>query len=121
IVLIDLKFRLAFYSVGVLHPAFSVAWIGLGFSAFLIYRLASYFTGDPPAALLATCVYVTNTGFLSAFTMSFMPGKPLSVVTIVLAVWAMSRVSRMARPGELLHETAGAPKYWLWVIMFLGF
>jgi hypothetical protein len=121
IVLLDLKLRLAFYSLGVLHPTFSLAWIGLGLSAFLIYQLACSCTQDRSVALLTTCIFVTNTGFLSAITMSFMPGKPLSIVAIVLALWTMSRLSLGARAGELLHQTAGRAKYSLWAIMFLGF
>jgi hypothetical protein len=118
VVLLDLKLRLAFYELGVLHPTFSVAWIALGISVLLVYRLAAALTGDRPAALLGTCVYVTTTGFLSVITMSLMPGKPLSSFAIICGLSLMSRLAHLAQPGRLVHETAGATKYGLWGLMF---
>jgi hypothetical protein len=47
-------------------------------------------TGDRLAALAALAVYLSGTGFLSGFTMHFMPGKTLSNATLIVALYAVS-------------------------------
>jgi hypothetical protein len=48
IILLELKLRLAFYRFGVLHPTFSLSWILLGLSAWLLFRIAQIFWAIAP-------------------------------------------------------------------------
>lgn len=120
IILLDLKLRLAFYQLGVLPPAFSISWVLQVLSAWLLFRVVVGFLQDGLIAILAVFIFVTSTGFLSGFTMLFMPGKPLSGLIFLLIIWLMARLDRRGAPDQLFHQVPGVEKYWVMAVLFLG-
>jgi hypothetical protein len=77
-------------------------------------------TGDRTAGLAGVAVYITSCGFLSGFTMQFMPGKTLSNAVFMGALYAASVATRTLRPGQLLVEAPGVSKYAMLAALFAG-
>ena len=121
IILIDLKLRLAAYALGVLPPAFTVAWIlELVVGPWLLYRLLVEFTGDRQSSWLAVLVYVASTGFLSGVTMLFMPGKPLTNVLFIAALYLTRRAAARADTRQVIPDIRSAAVPALLAVIFLG-
>jgi len=118
----DQKLRLLLYDWLPTHPTVApAAWaVNLLAGTYCLYRLMVNVTGDRLAALAALAVYLSGTGFLSGFTMHFMPGKTLSNTTLIVALWAASEAVKRLRPGQLLVERPGWHKYLMLAIILVG-
>jgi hypothetical protein len=119
---IDQKLRLWLYEWVPVHPTLApVAWlVNLAAGTFCLYRLLLNVTGDRLAGLAGLAVYVSATGFLSGFTMHFMPGKTLSNTMLIVALYAASEAVKRLRPGQLLVEAPGWSKYLALAILLIG-
>jgi len=119
---VDQKLRLWLYTWVPTHPTLApVTWLlQLVVGPLLLYRLLLNVTADRLAALAAVAVYVSGTGFLSAFTMHFMPGKSLSNLTLIAAFCAASEATRRLTPGQLLVDAPGASKYVAMLMLLAG-
>ena len=119
---VDQKLRLMLYDWMPVHPTVApVAWtVNLVAGTFCLYRLLVNLTGDRLAGIAALAVYLSGTGFLSGFTMHFMPGKTLSNATTIVALWAASEAVRRLRPGGLLVQAPGWHKYLMLAILTIG-
>ena len=119
---VDQKLRLMLYDWMPTHPTLApAAWaVNLLAGTFCLYRLLVNVTGDRLAALAALAVYLSGTGFLSGFTMHFMPGKTLSNTTLIVALWAASEAVKRLRPGQLLVDAPGWHKYLMLAILLVG-
>ena len=87
---------------------------------FLLYKLLMRLTADRLAALASVAVYISSAGFLSGFTMALMPGKTLSNLITVAALYAAVVAAQRLQPGQLLVESPGPAKYLLVVVLTLG-
>jgi hypothetical protein len=119
---IDQKLRLMLYDWLPAHPTVApAAWLAnIVAGTFCLYRLMVNVTGDRLAGIATLAVYLTGTGFLSGFTMHFMPGKTLSNTTLIVALWAASEAVKRLRPGQLLAQAPGPHKYVMLAIIVIG-
>jgi hypothetical protein len=119
---IDQKLRLMLYDWMPVHPTLApVAWlVNLVVAPYCLYRLLLNVTGDRLAGLAGLAVYVSATGFLSGFTMHFMPGKTLSNAMLIVALYAASEAVKRLRPGQLLVEAPGWSKYLALAMVLVG-
>jgi hypothetical protein len=122
LIAVDQKLRLMLYDWLPVHPTLTpVAWtIELLVAPYFLYRLLVNLTGDRLAGLSALAVYLSATGFLSGFTMHFMPGKSLSNTVLIVALYAVSEAVKRLPAGKLLVEAPGWSKYLLLVTLFAG-
>lgn len=118
----DQKLRLMLYDWLPVHPTFApVSWaINLGAGLYCLYRLLLNVTGDRLAVLAGLAVYLSATGFLSGFTMHFMPGKTLSNTMLIVALYAASEAVKRRRPGQLLVDAPGWSKYLALAAILIG-
>jgi hypothetical protein len=119
---IDQKLRLMLYDWLPTHPTFApVAWFfQLVVTSYYLYRLLLNVTGDRLAGLSGLALYWSATGFLSGFTMFFMPGKTLSNLILVLTLYAASEGAKRLRPGQLLVSAPGWSKYLAFLSLLVG-
>ena len=106
--LVDYRVRVFLYEFFPVFPTFSVTWLLMLFvSPYLLFRICRKLEFGLPASLLAIAVYMTSTGFLSGFSMFFMPGKPLSMfLMLLLAYLALDLIEKEqsgASPSSLLR------------------
>jgi hypothetical protein len=122
IVGIDQKLRLWWYQQGPVYPVLSpLAWVlQLTLAPYALYSLLVTLTRDRAAGLAGVAVYISSCGFLSGFTMLFMPGKTLSNAVFLGALYAASVATRTLRPGQLLVEAPGISKYVMLLVLFVG-
>jgi hypothetical protein len=119
---IDQKLRLWLYGWLPVHPTLAPAsWlVQLVVAPYCLYRLLMNVTEDRLATLAGLAVYISAPGFLSGFTMHFMPGKTLSNTALLVALCAASEAAKVLRPGQLLVEAPGAIKYVALLALFGG-
>jgi hypothetical protein len=119
---LDHKIRLWLYQWMPVYPTFlPVSWpLQLLVTPYLLYRLLMRLTGDRLAALAALAVYLSAPGFLSGFSMAYMPGKTLSNLVYIAALYAGVLAADRLKPGRLLVESKGGAKYALLVVLTLG-
>lgn len=120
---VDQKLRLMLYDWMPVHPTVApAAWaINLVVGLACLYRLLLNLTGDRLAGLAGLAVYLSATGFLSGFTMHFMPGKTLSNTMLIVALYAASEAMKRPRPGQLLLVDApGWSKYLALAAILIG-
>jgi hypothetical protein len=119
---IDHKLRLWLYEVVPTHPTLApAAWFfQLVVTGYYLYRLLLNLTGDRLAGLASVALYVSATGFLSGFTMFFMPGKTLSNTILVLTLYAASECVKRLKPGQLLVAAPGWSKYLVFLSLLAG-
>ena len=122
LIAVDQKLRLMLYDWMPVHPTLApVAWLlELVLTPYCLYRLLLNVTGDRLAGLAALAVYLSATGFLSGFTMHFMPGKSLSNAVLIVALLAVSEAVKRPRPGQLLVDAPGWSKYLALAVLFVG-
>lgn len=118
----DQKIRLWLYDWMPVHPTLApVAWlVNLVAGTYCLYRLLLNLTGDRLAGLAGLAVYLSATGFLSGFTMHFMPGKTLSNTMLIVALYAASEAVKRLRPGQMLVDAPGWSKYLALVMILFG-
>jgi hypothetical protein len=119
---IDHKLRLWLYDVVPTHPTLApAAWFfQLVVTGYCLYRLLLNLTGDRLAGLASVALYLSGTGFLSGFTMFFMPGKTLSNTILVVTLYAASEGAKRLKPGQLLVEAPGWSKYLAFLTLLAG-
>src|SRR5262249_1951906 len=122
VVELDQKIRLWLYNWMPVHPTFSpVAWLLLmGVTPVCLYRLLMNVTRDRAASLGGLAVYLSSLGFLSAFTMLFLPGKSLTNTIFIGALLAGSVAVRGLRPGQLLVDAPGVSKWVMLLVILAG-
>lgn len=122
---VDQKLRLMIYDWAPVHPTLMpIAWLCyLVVGPYYLFRLLLNMTGSRLAGLAAVALFVSAIGFLSAFSMQFMPGKPLSSTALILSLYAVSEAVKKLPPGKLFMHAPGYQKYlalfWLLVGLFL--
>lgn len=119
---VDQKLRFWLYQWGPVYPTLSpVAWLlQLLVAPVCLYRLLVELTRDRAAGLAGLAVYLSSIGFLSGFTMLFMPGKTLSNSIFMAALYAAAVATGKLRPGQTLAEAPGWSKYLVLVALFVG-
>jgi hypothetical protein len=119
---IDQKLRLYAYDYFLIPPTFSpLSWtLEILIGPYFLFRAVRNLTESTQAALAATAVYITTTGFLSGITMVLLQGKNLSNVILILCIYLASEISKIGRRERYLYESLGALKYLLLLTLFLG-
>jgi hypothetical protein len=119
---IDHKLRLWLYDWLPTHPTLApAAWFFQAVvTSYYLYRLLLNVTGDRLAGLSSLALYWSATGFLSGFTMFFMPGKTLSNLILVLTLYAASEGAKRLKPGQLLVSAPGWSKYLALLTLLAG-
>ena len=122
IVGIDQKLRVWIDDWAPVHPTLApLAWLlQLVVTPYLLYRLLMNLTEDRAASLAGLAVYLSSNGFLSGFSMLFLPGKTLSNLIFVGALYAASVATRKLRPGQSLVEAPGWSKWVMLLVLFVG-
>ena len=121
ILLLDYHLRFLLYDRILIPPTLSIAWpLQLAAGSYFLYKLMLNLTRDKQAAWLTLTVYLSSVGFLSGFSVAFMPSKPLSNVVYILALYLASRLDRRRAAGRLLFTGPGAEKYLLLTLLLLG-
>lgn len=115
----DIKLRLLLHRFFLIPPTFiPIAWFAHVIVApILLYKLMRNLGGDRIAAIVASAVFLTTTGFQSGLTMLFIPGKSLVTVALLVAMYALSTISRTG-PAARFSDAPRATK-WIAVIAVL--
>ena len=118
----DQKLRLFSYNYFLVPPTFSpISWLlELIVGPYFLFRAVHNLTEDRGAAIAATVVYTSTTGFLSGFTMVLLQGKNLSNVALIICVYLASEISKKTARNEYLYQSPGNHRHLLLVCMFLG-
>jgi hypothetical protein len=119
---VDQKLRLMIYDWMPAHPTLMpVAWLLYLVGVYYLYRLMLNLTGKRLAGLASAALFVSAIGFLSAFSMQFMPGKPLSSTALIMSLYAVSEAVKRLSPGGLFVQAPGIQKYLalLWLVLGL--
>jgi hypothetical protein len=119
---IDQKLRLFSYDYFLIPPTFSpVSWLlELVVGPYFLFKAVQNLTENRQAALAATVVYMSTTGFLSGVTMVLLQGKNLSNVILILCIYLASEISKRKAGEQHLCRSPGTRKYLLLALMFLG-
>ncbi|MGE3913922.1 MAG: hypothetical protein AB7K36_31550, partial [Chloroflexota bacterium] len=119
---IDQKLRLWLYDWLPTPPTLApVSWLlQLVVTPYCLYRLLVNLTRDRLAGLASVAVYISAVGFLSGFTMWFMPGKTLSNLMLIGALFGASEAVKHLQPGQLLVDAPGLGKYAALTMLFIG-
>src|SRR5208282_3118821 len=121
ILFFDYHLRFFLYDYVLVPPTFSVAWVPqLIVGPYYFYRLMRNLTRDKQAAWLTLAVYLSSVGFLSGISIAFAPGKALSHVIYILALFLASALDRRAAPRRPLLTIPGPEKYLLLALLFFG-
>jgi hypothetical protein len=119
---IDQKLRLLSYEHVLTPPTLSpISWVlELLVGPYFLFRAAVNLTASRRAAVAATVVYLSTTGFLSGVTMVLLQGKNLSNVILILCIYLASDIAKKTAGEQYLCRAPGIQKYVLLGIMFLG-
>src|SRR5450631_938041 len=119
---IDQKLRLLSYEHVLTPPTLSpISWVlELLVGPYFLFRAAVNLTASRRAAVAATVVYLSTTGFLSGVTMVLLQGKNLSNVVLILCIYFASDIAKKTAGEQYLCRAPGIQKYVLLGIMFLG-
>jgi hypothetical protein len=92
----DHKLRLFLHHYVSLPPTFwPIAWLLQGVIApIALFRLLRNLGGDRTASTAGVAVYMSSIGFLSGFSMAFIPGKSLVTVSLIIAMYLLSSISK---------------------------
>jgi len=75
-----------------------ISWLLLVFvGPIFLFRLLRNLKCDLAAATAGVAVYVSSTGFLSGLTMAFIPGKGLTTVALIMAMYFLSEIAKSCR------------------------
>jgi hypothetical protein len=118
---IDQKLRLFSYDHVLIPPTFSpISWaLELLIGPYFLFRSVVNLTASRRAAVAATVVYLSTTGFLSGITMVLLQGKNLSNVILILSIYLVSDIARK-NGVQPLYRAPGVQKYLLLGVLFLG-
>ena len=119
---VDQKLRLMLYDWMPVHPTVApVAWaVNLVAGTYCLYRLLLNVTGDRLAGLAGVAVYLSSIGFLSGFTMHFMPGKTLSNTVLIVALCAASEAVKRLGPASSWWMRPVGASTWRWPTILFG-
>jgi hypothetical protein len=119
---IDQKLRLSSYDYVLVPPTFSpISWIlELAVGPYFLFRAVVNLTASRRAAIAATVVYLSTTGFLSGVTMVLLQGKNLSNVILILCIYLASDIARKTGGEQHLYRAPGVQKYLMLGVLFLG-
>jgi hypothetical protein len=119
---IDQKLRLFSYDDVLIPPTFSpISWVlELLVGPYFLFRALVNLTATRRAAVAATVVYLSTTGFLSGVTMVLLQGKNLSNVVLILCIYLASDIAKKTAGEQYLYRAPGIQKYLLLGVMFLG-
>jgi hypothetical protein len=119
---IDQKLRLFSYEHVLTPPTFSpISWVlELLVGPYFLFRAVVNLTSSRRAAVAATVVYLSTTGFLSGVTMVLLQGKNLSNVILILCIYLASDIATKTAGEQHLYRAPGIQKYLLLGVMFLG-
>ena len=119
--LIDIKLQLFFYQYFIAHPTASISWIlSLFIAPVYLYKLLSHFTYSKKAQVAGVVVYLSSMGFLSGFSTMLVPGKALTNVVFILAIYCMVQIQKLQSGRQLFFEVPSRYKAILFFIIFLG-
>lgn len=119
---IDQKLRLYSYDYILVPPTFSpISWaLELIVAPYILFLAVRNLTEDRGAAIAATVVYTSTTGFLSGFTMVLLQGKNLSNVVLIGCIYLASEISKNLARKQLLYQSPGVGKCLLLGVIFFG-
>jgi hypothetical protein len=119
---IDQKLRLFSYDHVLIPPTFSpISWVlELLVGPYFLFRAVVNLTASRRAAVAATVVYLSTTGFLSGITMVLLQGKNLSNVILILCIYLGSDIAKKTKGEQHLYHAPGIEKYLLFGVLFLG-
>jgi hypothetical protein len=92
----DIKLRL-FLDKYLILPATlqPISWfLEIATGPFFLFRLVRNLGGDRIASTIAVAIYLSSTGFLSGISMAFIPGKALTSVVLIMAMYFLSLIAR---------------------------
>jgi hypothetical protein len=119
---VDQKLRLFSYDHVLIPPTFSpISWmLELLVGPYFLFKAVVNLTSSRRAAVAATVVYLSTTGFLSGVTMVLLQGKNLSNVILILCIYLASDIAKKSTGERHLYRAPGIQKYLLLGVLFLG-
>jgi hypothetical protein len=79
--------RRELFSFGPIHPSLGINWILYPICIFLAHRVVFRLTTDRRAALIAVILFAASPAMLDTLTNYYIPGKPLAMVMMLLAIY----------------------------------
>ena len=93
--ILTVKCRLALWHFVPMHPSFSPLWLlTLVLGPMLFYRFLRLTFDSTPLAQIGTALYLTSQALLSSAVCFFHPGKPLTNLAMILALYLAARARR---------------------------
>lgn len=121
ILLVDTKLHLFCLRYFLTHPTASLSWIATLFvGPIFFYKLLQLWTNSKGAALASVALYLSSIGFLSGFSMAFMPGKFLTSVVYILLFYLLAKIQKQ-KGGPLFFQISSSSRWLVSSILFLSF
>jgi hypothetical protein len=84
---VNLVLRRVLFSFGPIHPSLGINWILFPVCIYLVHRVVLSLTTDRRGALIAAIVFAASPAMLDTLTNYYIPGKPLAMLMMLLAVF----------------------------------